>query len=153
MASLQWVSVTRGDPLPAGAIQAGHYHKDGVLYIGKASNGEIGKYNIHNGRVYNLWTHDAGKWGSGQILVCPDDVVVWWCRYDKDDPLLPLAFQAGHYHKDGVLYVGRRDRGGQEVGKINVDNCIGGNNAKIHNLWCHDTGRHSSGEILCCGFK
>ena len=141
-----WKSVKKGDAIPYQAVKAGYRDGDGVLYIGKAENGEIGKYNTDHKTLYNLWAHNSGRHGKGYVFVCDPDRVIWReYKYGKELPT--DAFLAGSYKTDGGdLYIGRRggDRGG-EVGKINV----GSDGVTMHNMWCHASGKSTTGEILC----
>ena len=67
--------------------------------------------------------------------------IVTWRSYSKGKCIPTDALQLGSYRKDGQLYVGRRGEKG-EVGKINAH----GSNMK--DLWTHDQGKTSNGDIL-----
>ena len=141
-----WKPVKKGDPIPDDAVKAGYRDGDGgTLYIGKADNGEVGKYNTSNKKLNNLWAHNSGRHDSGSVFVCDPELVLWR-EYKNGGELPPDAFLAGSYRTDGEIYIGRRggDRGG-EVGKINVK----GDGVTMNNLWCHHNGKSTSGEILC----
>lgn len=144
---MSWVSVSKGDSLPQGAFLAGEWNADGVLYVGRSSDGEIGKYNVDSGcpggNVHNLWTHSGGRYSSGKILVIPPGKEAVWQPYSKGRALPKGAFQAGHYPSDGVLFIGKCNG---EIGKLNMSN--GRTDGTMHNLWCHSQGRCSSGYIL-----
>lgn len=146
---MEWVDVTRGDEIPENAICGGFHHTDGMLYIGRASSGEVGKYNVSGTSVKNLWTHAGGQHANGKILTVPHGKVASWRAYNRGMALPVGAFLAGCYSTDGDLYVGRTGAAlynapgeEREIGKLNVDG------DKMKNLWCHATERHTSGQIL-----
>jgi hypothetical protein len=100
--------VNFGDKIPTGALLAGKTSSDGVLYVGRNAYGEIGKYNVANGTVYNLWCHGTGKTTSGnEILVIPPLATHKWVAYRKGNPLPPNALYAGQSGADGALFIGR----------------------------------------------
>ena len=141
-----WKSVKKGDAIPYQAVKAGYTDTDGVLYIGKAENGEIGKYNTSNKTLKNLWASNSGKHDHGYIFVCDPDRVIWR-EYRYGGELPADAFLAGSYPMDGDLYIGRcgGDRGG-EVGKINLKP----DGVTMQNMWVHSTYfKYTTGEILC----
>jgi len=142
---MKWVSVEKGDEIPKDAILAGKNSRDGVLYVAKAPNGEIGKLNTENKKVCHIWVHHAGKYEEGHILCCPEERVAW-CPYEKGEALPAFAYCTGStFHKDGdaCLYVGR-PKSQKSVGKINLHE----DGVTMHNLWCQDLGRCTRGEIL-----
>ena len=136
-----WRSYSKGKCIPTDALQLGSYRKDGQLYVGRrGEKGEVGKINAHGSNMKDLWTHDQGKTSNGDIL-CGTSGSVKWTPLKQGD-LIPVdAIKAGYYHKDGDLYIGRAETG--EIGKINTSA------NKMRNLWSHDGGRRSAGEILC----
>ena len=145
---MAWVRVKKGDAIPAHAILAGETSTDGQIFIGRADTGEIGKYNTssgtRDGKVHNLWVHNGGCKSSGEIL-CAQNHEVSWSSYNKGWAFPKNAFVAGHYHSDGTLWVGRLSAHG-EVGKINSSSST--SSGKMHHLWCHHTGKSTSGQIL-----
>lgn len=142
---MQWVKVKKGDKIPKNAVLAGRNHADGVIYVAKAANGEVGKLNTEHKKVCHIWTHHAGKHLEGHILCCPKDRVAW-VPYTKGKGLPAFAYCSGSkFHLDGddFLYVGRH-KSQESCGKINLHE----DGVTMHHLWCDHVGMTTSGEIL-----
>lgn len=162
-----WVRVNKGDEVPTKngkgdpvkPVEAGITSTDGALavYVAMSMDGEVGKYNrtAENGRLCNLWTHNGGKHHSGYLMVCPDDKKAFWKTFQKGEDAPGWAFQSSieydaNTSDKGVLYIGAYKG---EPGKINT---LGGYpGGKLHNLWCHNSGKHDDGKgsILCVKAK
>ena len=76
-----WQKCCQGDMMPENAICIGNYHKDGLLWIGKSENGEIGKLTVvqetqHSDRptILKLWTHYEGGHDSGFQVLCDKEI-------------------------------------------------------------------------------
>mmetsp|Transcript_74994 Transcript_74994/g.171915 ORF Transcript_74994/g.171915 Transcript_74994/m.171915 type:complete len:450 (-) Transcript_74994:25-1374(-) len=113
-----------------------HFKTDGQLYIGRASNGEIGKVNVSNGFLNHLWCHHSGRHLKGEVL-CG---VAAWQAFQKGDAVPADAFGGSHFQRDGQVLVGVSQDG--EIGKITLSN------GNLHHLWCHHTGKHREGKVL-----
>lgn len=68
---VEWVPVSKGDPLPQGAVYAGHTKTDGDVYVVRDEHGAAGKLNVDAGRVHNVWCHGQGWFAlpKGEVLV------------------------------------------------------------------------------------
>lgn len=62
-----------------------------------------------------------------------------WKAINRGDEIPHGAILGGRTSKDGEVFVGRH---GGELGKLNTDN------EKMYNIWCHNGGASSEGEIL-----
>lgn len=125
----EWRPISRGDPIPGGAVQAGSTPSDGDVYVGRV-NGEAGKLNTHGGSMYNIWCHDGGSSDTGDILVVLDGAYFSWTHVSRGDDLPSGAVLAGTTSSDGDNYVCRSRDG--EAGKVNVND-----GSKVHNFWYH----------------
>jgi len=113
-AGTHWVRVKRGDPIPQGALVSGKTQQDGQLYVGRC-NGEAGKINIDDGKMWNFWGNVNGPQKDAEILCCPSKFA--WQPIKRGDPMPPNAVRAGETPTDGVNYVGRHNG---EAGKVNT---------------------------------
>jgi len=140
----QWVPIARGQPVHGGAVMTGRTSTDGDVYVGRNNEGEVGKLNLDNGRMYNIWCHHGGQTDQGMHLVMSNGAVQAWKPFDSGDPLPSGAVQGGSNRKDGTVYVGREKHGA--CGKITLNR-----DGTIKNLWVHGNllpWHH--GEVLVC---
>ena len=67
--SVHWMRFDKGDSIPKDAIRGGSFSSDcGDLYIGKNSQGEIGKITSCGDKLKLLYCHDSGCTDVGYIL-------------------------------------------------------------------------------------
>ena len=67
--SVYWKHFVKNNPIPKDAIRGGSFWSDcGELYIGKNSQGEIGKINSCGGKLKLMYCHDCGSTDNGYIL-------------------------------------------------------------------------------------
>merc|ERR1711924_316143 len=66
--SYEWQPIQRGRAIPDNAVQAGQTPRDGVTYVGKW-NGEAGKFNEDDGKMWNFWGHSCGGKQGAEIFV------------------------------------------------------------------------------------
>lgn len=137
---LAWMNVSRGDPLPFGAVFGGVSTSDGSggTYVARV-DGACGKLNIQDAKVYNIWVHGsrlASK--AGEVLVISP---YWeWVPVMRGQALPTDAVKAGNTEGDGDVYVARNSD--LEAGKLNVDQ------GKVWNIWCHGGGSTQVGDVL-----
>merc|ERR1719235_2377697 len=122
----EWVPIARGDPVPAGAVFAGNTSSDGEVYVGRNAHG-IGKLNVKDDNMYNIWVHSGSATQDGEALVmhCRHK----WHKVKKGDPIPEHAVYGGQTNGDGDMYPCRSKD--FEVGKLNTE---GG---KLCNMWYH----------------
>eukprot|EP00929_Paragymnodinium_shiwhaense_P118349 TRINITY_DN9027_c0_g1_i2.p1 TRINITY_DN9027_c0_g1~~TRINITY_DN9027_c0_g1_i2.p1 ORF type:complete len:764 (+),score=172.83 TRINITY_DN9027_c0_g1_i2:81-2372(+) len=53
-----WSPIKRGDTLPAYAVFSGTTHRDGDVYVARNLRGEVGKLNLDEGCMWNIWCPD-----------------------------------------------------------------------------------------------
>lgn len=143
MARFEWKPIARGDAIPEGAILGGRTSSDGEVFVGKNRAGEVGKLNLRDGKMYNLWCHKGKDSAEGDILVVKKECPIQWVKVSKGDAIPPDSLLAGNHDGDGDIYPCRRSGA---VGKLNVDG------AKVNNLWFHGEwfAKHD-GDILVVG--
>lgn len=152
VASEYMIPFKKYDEIPKNAFLAGNFRHDGVLYVGLAKEGEIGKINTTNettcGKLQHLWTHHHGKHTEGHILIEPIGTRFQWQRFKKGDPMPAniLGPLGSFHHDDGPLYAGRAIRDGQEVGKVNTKR--GNPGDPLWHLWTHHNNKYLEGEVL-----
>jgi len=138
----EWRKIVRGDDLPAGAVLAGSNKKDGDVYVGRTPHG-VGKLNIENGAMWNIWTHGGKGDPEGEILVVTSGKYLW-VKVKAGDPLPPGAIFGGRTTSDGDVYP-CRDSDGQ-VGKLNLAESGGA----VYNMWYQAYWRpRTEGEVCC----
>lgn len=143
----QWVPITRGEALTAGAVLVGKTKNDGDVYIGRNKSGETGKITMSkDGLMYNIWCHDGGSSSSGEQLVVTKGCQITWRSTKKGQPISEItdACQCSATKNDGPIYVCRDS--GNYVGKLNLSG------DKVNNFWYQGAWSASkSGDILCVG--
>jgi len=137
-----WVAITRGDDIPKRAISSGRCPTDGEVYVGRSDGGGIGKINVQDGKMWNLWCHNGNASQHGEILIVQRHCRVQWVAVCKGSPLPKDAVHGGDTPSDGAVYPCRH-AGGGAVGKLNLKD------GKCHNMWFHgDWLAKSDGEVL-----
>lgn len=143
-----WVPIKHGEPLPSGAVLSGRTRSDGDVYVGRNSDGEVGKINLDGGNFHKIWCHHGGGSEEGEILLLADRVTVEWIDFKKGDPIPSEAVLAGHPSRDGPggVFVAREKEEGVP-GKLNVEDKTSPPTA--HKLWIqgHLMG-HGEGQLL-----
>lgn len=143
MARFEWKPIARGDAIPEGAILGGRTSTDGEVFVGKNRSGEVGKINLSDGKMHNLWCHKGKDSAEGEILIVSKGCPIQWVKVSKGDALPPDSLHAGDFDGDGAIYPCRRSGA---VGKLNL------NGDKVNNLWFHgEWFAKSDGEILVVG--
>jgi hypothetical protein len=132
----RWQAINRGNPIPAGAVQAGSTSADGKTYVAR-KNGEAGKINVEGSSMWNFWADDQGSSLSAEILISESPTT--WQPIRRGWSIPSGAVQAGSTSSDGVVYVGRNNG---EAGKINTSH------GSMWNFWGHLFGSSMSAEIL-----
>merc|ERR1712194_980818 len=160
----EWVPVSRGDPLPAHAVRAGNTSEDGDVYVGRTHGSgkgfevtlaqaveggtqyEVGKINLDNGKVWNLWTHQDGASDKCEVLVTrnPRECRVLWKDYRKGEALPEGFVYGGKTETDGHLVVACNSH--CVPGKLNLS--TGELDGVLNNLWVHGSGCHGEGQVL-----
>uniref|UniRef100_A0A7S1FDS5 Uncharacterized protein n=1 Tax=Noctiluca scintillans TaxID=2966 RepID=A0A7S1FDS5_NOCSC len=67
-AKISWVPISRRDGLPECAVHAGATRSDGDLYVAKKGD-EVGKLNLDQGKMWNIWCRSYGSTDTGEVLV------------------------------------------------------------------------------------
>ena len=101
--------------------------------------GESGKLNCDKDKVWNIWCHQNGSSQVGDMLVVPGGAIVRWLPIKRGDEIPLAAVFVGYTPNDGPVYVARAKG---ECGKLNCDNGL------AWNIWCHQSGVTTEGEIL-----
>jgi len=143
-----WMPIKRGDPLPQGVVLSGRTRSDGDVYIGRNSDGEVGKINLDGGNVWNIWCHHGGSSQEGEILLLEGGATIEWMDFKRGDPIPIEAVFGGHPSKDGAggVYVAREKEEGVP-GKLNVEDKHDPHTAC--NLWIHGHHKaHDEGQLL-----
>eukprot|EP00428_Durinskia_dybowskii_P024491 CAMPEP_0170229704 /NCGR_PEP_ID=MMETSP0116_2-20130129/14578_1 /TAXON_ID=400756 /ORGANISM="Durinskia baltica, Strain CSIRO CS-38" /LENGTH=412 /DNA_ID=CAMNT_0010480459 /DNA_START=72 /DNA_END=1310 /DNA_ORIENTATION=- len=151
-----WVYVRRGDPLPEGAVSGGSNEKDGENFVCRSADGEPGKVNLKEDRLFKNFryhTHLLPK-GDGEILrVLGGQAPAWypsvnyeWRRIVRGDPIPDGAVWPGRTFTDGHVCVAR---GGAD----SVDGFAAGGKLNLHegkmwSIFCRGRGRYLEGEVL-----
>lgn len=136
---IQWVPLCRGDRLALGGVFVGTTATDGDVYVARNPQGESGKLNCDKDKVWNIWCHQNGSSQVGDMLVVPGDAIVRWLPIKRGDEIPLAAVFVGYTPNDGPVYVARAKG---ECGKLNCDNGL------AWNIWCHQSGVTTEGEIL-----
>lgn len=128
----EWVPISRGTVLQAGAVMSGRTGSDGDVYVGRNKNQEIGKLNLDSGKMYNIWSHSGGSSDSGDLLVLRNGALHEWKPFKSGDPLPRGAVFGGMTATDGSrgVYVARERHGA--CGKLNLND-----DGTCCNLWVH----------------
>mmetsp|Transcript_25854 Transcript_25854/g.72090 ORF Transcript_25854/g.72090 Transcript_25854/m.72090 type:complete len:598 (+) Transcript_25854:57-1850(+) len=63
-----WISIQKGQCIPADAVLAGETSTDGLAYVARF-NGEAGKINAKDGKMCHFWGHYWKKHKAAEILV------------------------------------------------------------------------------------
>jgi hypothetical protein len=128
MSGYEWVSCSKGDQLPKGAVMAGETSSDGVNFVCRV-NGEAGKVNLEGESINHFWCHGGVvKSESGDILCISEGYAAHWQDASKGDSLPSGAVCAGSTASDGDNYVCRTNGA---AGKVNLDG------DRLHNFWVH----------------
>ncbi|CAE7360645.1 unnamed protein product [Symbiodinium necroappetens] len=136
MAATAWLPISRGDVLPENALAVGTYGVDGMVYVGRL-NGEVGKINLKDGKMWNFRAHHQSHSYDAEILTC--SAVYKWVALNKGDPIPAHAVAGGRTPTDGLVFVGHSSL---EPGKINVSD------GKMNHFWSHNQGKCYSALIL-----
>ncbi|CAE7707983.1 unnamed protein product [Symbiodinium sp. CCMP2456] len=136
MAATAWLPIARGDALPENALAVGTYGVDGMVYVGRL-NGEVGKINLKDGKMWNFRAHHQSHSYNAEILTCSE--VYKWVALNKGDPIPAHAVAGGQTPTDGLVFVGHSSL---EPGKINVSD------GKMNHFWSHNQGKCYSALIL-----
>ncbi|CAE7691819.1 unnamed protein product [Symbiodinium sp. CCMP2592] len=136
MAATAWLPISRGDALPENALAVGTYGVDGMVYVGRL-NGEVGKINLKDGKMWNFRAHHQSHSYNAEILTCSE--VYKWIALNKGDPIPAHAVAGGQTPTDGLVFVGHSSL---EPGKINVSD------GKMNHFWSHNQGKCYSALIL-----
>lgn len=143
-ARFEWKAISRGDNIVGGAVLAGRTKSDGDVYVGKNKNGEVGKLNLNNGTMNNIWTHEGGSTQDGEILVVTNHAPIMWVKVRKGDPLPSDAVLGGNTSGDGDVYPCRS--ADSDIGKLNLEK------GKVCSFWYHGAYfAKTDGEVLCVG--
>jgi len=143
-----WVPIKRGDPLPPGVVLSGRTRSDGDVYVGRNSDGEVGKINLDGGNVWNIWCHHGGGSQEGEILLLEGGATIEWRDFKKGDPIPSEAVLGGRPSRDGAggVYVAREREEGVP-GKLNVEDKHSPPTA--YSLWVQGHHKaHNEGQLL-----
>jgi len=78
-ATVKWQQIARGVPVPDGAVFVGRSRQDGEVFVARNSKGVLGKLNIIDGCMWNIWCHEDARQApanlEGEILVLEPPVL------------------------------------------------------------------------------
>jgi len=64
----KWIPIARGGVLPNGAVFAGRTYSDGDIYVARNERGELGKLNLNEDTMWNIWCAQDGATVRGEVL-------------------------------------------------------------------------------------
>lgn len=138
-----WERIRQGDPIPEGAVPAGHTAQDGIVYVALSDDGDLGKLNVdRKGNAKQVWCFSSSSpTDDGWVLVKAPEAIAAWRKVSKGHRLPDRAVFAGERFGDdeGPMYVARY---GGESGRLLLEQDL------VRTIECHFSGSHDVGEVL-----